>query len=134
MAEICIVCNEEINEDEGDYRDEGAVMHFRVCRPEYFKNPEKYGRKARKDLTPREIEELEEKELKDLETQEHTEEDTEKLEEKEKTKKVVITSIDISVNNAFNLTAKFFFASLVFLILLALVGLIFAALFGYLQG
>ena len=122
MAEICIVCNEEITEDEGDYRDEGAVMHFRVCRPEYFKNPEKYGRKAIKDLTPREIEELEEKGIQI------------KLEEKEKTKKVVITSIDISVNNAFNLTAKFFFASLVFLILLALVGLIFAALFGYLQG
>ena len=131
MAEICIVCNEEITEDEGDYRDEGAVMHFKVCRPEYFKNPEKYGRKARKDLTPREIEELEEKGIQ-IELEEKGIQI--KLEEKEKTKKVVITSIDISVNNAFNLTAKFFFASLVFLFLLALAGLGFAALFGYLQG
>ena len=117
MAEICIVCNEEIEDKEDYYRDEGVVMHFKVCRPEYFENPEKYGGKAKKELTP-----SEEEQNKENETNE------------EKTKKVVVTSVDISFDNAFSLTAKFFFASLVFLFLLALVGLGFAALFGYLQG
>ena len=99
MAEICIVCNKEITEDEGDYRDEGAVMHFRVCRPEYFKNPEKYGRKATKDLTSREREALEELKR--------------KQELREKSKGMVLTDIDLPFGRVFWVSFQFLVVGLV---------------------
>ena len=91
MAEICIVCNEEITEDEGDYRYEGAVMHFYLCRPEYFENPEKYGGKAKKELTP-------------------SEEDQNK---EERSKGMVLTDIDLPFGRVFWVTVQFFVAGLI---------------------
>jgi hypothetical protein len=99
MAEICIVCNKEITEDEGDYRDEGAVMHFRVCRPEYFKKPEKYGRKATQDLTPGEREALEELKR--------------KQELREKSKGMVLTDIDLPFGRVFWVSFQFLVVGLV---------------------
>ena len=91
MAEICIVCNEEIEDKEDYYRDEGVVMHFKVCRPEYFENPEKYGGKAKKGFTPREEDQNKE----------------------EKSKGMVLTDIDLPFGRVFWVTVQFFVAGLV---------------------
>ena len=102
MAEICIVCNEEITEDEGDYRYEGAVMHFYLCRPEYFENPENYGGKARKDLSSSEL----------LKFEQYKAGKKTRTELKEKSKGMVLTDIDLPFGRVFWVTVQFFGASL----------------------
>ena len=126
MAKICPICEEKIRFMDAEYLTQGLVIHTK-CRQTFVNDPKKYG------AVPEKLTAVEKRYI-TKPTKDKTPSQEEMPVRVDNNKEVVITSIDISFDNAFSLTAKFFFASLVFLFLLALVGLGFAALFGYLQG
>tara|TARA_B110000003_G_C16527517_1_gene487597 strand:+ start:264 stop:587 length:324 start_codon:yes stop_codon:yes gene_type:complete len=57
MAEVCIVCNEEITDGE-EHRSGEAWMHY-ACTPEFLNNPEKYDDKGFGEPTPEELKKAE---------------------------------------------------------------------------
>ena len=102
MAEKCAVCNEEISSEEVEHSYKGIIMHF-TCLPEFQKTPEKYGGKARKDLSSSELLELE---------QFKAGKQKKRTELKEKSKGMVLTDIDLPFGRVFWVTVQFFGASL----------------------
>ena len=126
MAKICQICEKKISFLEEKYVTQNLLIHTK-CRQTFANDPKKYG------AVPEKLTAIEKRYITKA-TKDKTPSQEEMPVRVDNNKEIVITSIDISFDNAFNLTAKFFFASLVFLFLLALLGLIFAALFGYLQG
>ena len=103
MAEICAVCGKEKSVYDVMHGYKGIIMHYK-CLPEFQKTPEKYGGKARKDLTSSELLELQ---YYDAEKQKK------RTELKEKSKGMVLTDIDLPFGRVFWVTVQFFVAGLI---------------------
>ena len=103
MAEICQVCNKKIGLMDMEYVREGLIMHYH-CLPTFEDDPEKYGGKARKDLTSSELLELEQSDEGKLKK---------RAELKEKSKGMVLTDIDLPFGRVFWVTVQFFVAGLI---------------------
>ena len=106
MAEICAVCSKEISSEEVEHSYKGIIMHY-TCLPEFQKTPEKYGGKARKDLTSSELLELE---------QSDEGKQKKRTELKEKSKGMVLTDIDLPFSKVLWLTVQFFLAGIIVVI------------------
>jgi len=116
MAETCQICKKKIGLMDIEYTREGLIMHYQ-CIPTFEADPEKYGGKAKKELTPSEEEELEESafgygenegSFKDVKAS--LKED--KLKFRKKNKGMVLTDIDLPFGRVFWVTVQFFGASL----------------------
>ena len=103
MAEICAVCGKEKSVYDVMHGYKGIIMHYK-CLPEFQKTPEKYGGKARKDLTSSELLELE---------QYDAGKQNKRAELKVKSKGMVLTDIDLPFGRVFWVTVQFFVAGLI---------------------
>ena len=90
MAEICQVCNKKIGFLDSDI-EIGKINLHHDCLATFAADPEKYGGKAKKELTP-------------------SEEDQNK---EERSKGMVLTDIDLPFGRVFWVTVQFFVAGLV---------------------
>ena len=117
MAETCQVCNKKIGFLESDI-EIGKIHLHHDCLATFEADPEKYGGKAKKELTPSEEEELEESafgygenegSFKDVKAS--LKED--KLKFRKKNKGMVLTDIDLPFGRVFLVTVQFFVAGLV---------------------
>ena len=90
MAEICQVCNKKIGFLDSDI-EIGKIHLHHDCLATFEADPEKYGGKAKKELTPRE--EVQNKE--------------------EQSKGMVLTDIDLPFGRVFWVTVQFFVAGLI---------------------
>ena len=104
MAEICAVCSKEISSEEVEHSYKGIIMHY-TCLPEFQKTPEKYGGKARKDLSSGGLLELDHQ----YDAGKHKK----RAELKEKSKGMVLTDIDLPFGRVFWVTVQFFVAGLI---------------------